>query len=187
MQPNRSPIYIAVFAVLILGGVFYYLYEDGNARYNWSESSWQKKDGYSEKNVEPYGTNITHRLLNNYFPGKRLIDLKNDVAKELPNDSIGIGDNYVFVGEAMYLDSLGTDRLLKFVKAGNTAFISSKTIPFDLMNYVYLNECEDAPWGDYGSVEDSLGRLSLRTPALPDTAYNYFFAVQKEIIKTFCT
>ena len=167
MQSNRTPLYIAALAVLILAGAFYYFYEDGKPKYEWSEGSWRKKDGYSEKNVQPYGTNIAHRLLKTYFPGKQLIDLEHDVATQLPDDTLGKGDNYIFVGEAMYLDSLGTDRLLKFVNAGNTAFISSKTIPFDLMHYVYYNECEESPWGDYGTVEDSLALLSLRTPALP--------------------
>jgi hypothetical protein len=178
MQSNRTPLYIAAIAVVLLAGAFYYYYEDGKAKFEWSEGSWQKKDGYSEKNVQPYGTNIAYRLLKNYFPGKQLIDIDADVATKLPSDSLGKGDNYVFIGEALYIDSLGTDRLLKFVEAGNTAFISSKTIPFDLMNYIYFDECEDAPWGDYGSVEDSVGRLSLRTPALPDSAVRYFFAVQ---------
>lgn len=182
MQSNRSPLYIAAVAVLILGAALFYLYEDGKPKYNWSENSWKKKDGYSEKNVEPYGTNIAHRLLKSYFPGKKLVDLEGNVAEELPQDSIGSGDNYVFIGEALYLDSLSTDRLLKFVKAGNTAFISSKTIPFDLMNYVYFDECEEAPWSDYSSFPDSAGMLSLRTPTLPDTAFRYFFAVQNKPI-----
>lgn len=180
MQPNRKPLYFAALAVLLLAGGFYYFYDDGKPKYNWSESSWQKKDGYSEKNVQPYGANIAHRLLKNYFPGKQLVDLQNDIASELPADSVGHGDNYVFIGEALYMDSLGTDRLLKFVEAGNTAFISSKTIPFDLMNYVYFDECEDAPWGDYGSVEDTQALVSLRTPTLPDSLVRYYFAVQNK-------
>ncbi len=180
MQTNRTPIYIAVAAVLILGGALYYLYDDGKPKYNWSENSWGQEDGYSEKNTQPYGAHVAHRFLDGYFPGKKLVDLKQDLASELPSDSVGKGSNYVFIGEALYLDSLGTDRLLKFVQAGNTAFISSKTIPFDLMNYVYFDECEDAPWSDYGSFGDSSGWLSLRTPTLPDSAYRCFFAVQNK-------
>lgn len=178
MKPNRTPLYIAALAVILLAGAFYYLHDDGKSKFDWSESSWKKKDGYSEKNVEPYGTNIAHRFLKSYFPGKKLVDLENDVARELPADSLGAGNSYVFVGEALYLDSLGTDRLVKFVKAGNTALISSKTIPFDLMNYVYYDECADAPWTDYNSFDDTLGMLSLRTPVLPDSATTYYFAYQ---------
>ena len=129
-QPNRTPLYLAALAVLLLAAGFYYFYEDRKPKYEWSESSWRKKDGYSEKNVQPYGTHIAHRLLKSYIPGKRLVDLLENVAVELPTDSSRQGDNYVFIGEALYLDSLSTDRLLKFVAAGNTALISSKTIPF---------------------------------------------------------
>ena len=180
MQSKHTPLYIAAFAVLLLAGAFYYFYEDDSGQFNWSENSWQKKDGYSEQNLQPYGTNIAHKLLKTYFPNKKLIDLEKDVATELPSDSLGEGDNYVFVGEGLYLDSLGTDRLMRFVRAGNTALISSKTIPFDLMNYIYFNECDDAPWSDYSSEEDSLGMLSLRTPILPDSAVSYFFAIKNQ-------
>lgn len=175
---SRAPLLIAIAAVLILSAIFMHYYKADKPKYNWSENSWGKKDGYSEKNVEPYGTHIAHEFLRNYLPGRKLVDLKKNVAEELPADTTGRGDNYVFIGEAMYLDSLSTDRLLKFVAAGNTAFISSKTIPFDLMNYIYFEECEDAPWSDYAMDGDSVARLSLRTPSLPDTAYEYYFAVQ---------
>lgn len=180
MSSSRTPFYIAAIIVLILSGIFYYFRSNVQPKYNWSEYSWKKNQGYSEHNDQPYGTLIAHRLLSRYFPGKHLTDLTKNIAAELPSDSVGRGDNYVFVGEALYMDSLGTDRLLKFVKAGNTAFISSKTIPFDLMNYVYFNECEDAPWDDYLTVSDSAGYLSLRTPQLPDSMYSFFYAVQNQ-------
>jgi hypothetical protein len=180
MQSNRTPLVIAVIAVLVVAGTLYYYYEQSKPAYDWSETSWQKKTGYAEDNVQPYGTNIAHRLLKKFFPGKKLNNLTSNIASELPADSVGKGDNYVFIGEALYLDSLGTDRLLRFVEAGNTAFISSKTIPFDLMNYVYFEECEEAYWNDYNEKERISASLSLRTPALPDSTYKYFFAVKNK-------
>lgn len=80
----------------------------------------------------------------------------------------------------MYMDSLGTKRLLDFVAAGNTAFISSKTIPFDLMTFVYFDECEDSPWTDYGMFEDSVAHFSLRTPTLPDDSADFSFCKTKQ-------
>lgn len=180
MNSSRTPLYIAAFSVLLLTGVFYYFYNHQKPRFNWSESSWQKKDGYSEMSVEPYGANIIHNLLKTYLPGKKLVDIEKDIARELPIDTTKTGNNYVFIGEALYMDSLGTDQLLKFVAAGNTAFISSKTIPFNLMNYVYYKECEDAPWNDYNQFDSITSYLSLRTPALSDSSLEYFFAVQNE-------
>ncbi|MDX1913611.1 MAG: hypothetical protein SFV22_19100, partial [Saprospiraceae bacterium] len=129
----------------------------------------------SEKSADPYGTQIAHRLLERYFPGQKLVDLKKNVARELPLDSTA---NYVFIGEAMFFDSAGTQRLLDFVATGGTALISSKTIPFDLMTFVYFEECEEGPWADYAVQEDTLARLSLRTPPLPDTNVVFYYAKQ---------
>jgi hypothetical protein len=181
MQTKRTPILIALVAIALIGAMFYFVYDSGKPKFDWVESSWKKK-GYDEKNDQPYGSRIAHHLLENYFEGKKFIDLAKDVSKELPVDSNSTGHNYVFIGEAMYLDSAGTKQVLDFVAAGNTAFISSKTIPFDLMTFVYFDECEDAPWNDYGMFEDSLAHFSLRTPTLPDSSTSYFFAKQNKPI-----
>lgn len=179
MQKNRTPIVIALVALALIAAMFYFVYESNKPKFDWEESSWKKK-GYDEKSAQPYGTQIAHRLLGGYFQGKQLVDIQENVAKELPVDSLKTNRNYVFVGEAMYLDSAGTQRLLDFVAAGNTAFISSKTIPFDLMTFVYFNECEEAPWNDYGMFEDSTAHFTLRTPTLPDSTTRFFFAHQNQ-------
>ncbi|MFN0176204.1 MAG: DUF4350 domain-containing protein [Saprospiraceae bacterium] len=179
MKNNRIPIILVLAAIALIGAMFYYVYESNKPKFDWEEGSWKKK-GYDEKNDQPYGTRIAHSLLENYFEGKKLVDIQKDVAKELPSDTVFTGNNYVFIGEAMYMDSLGTKRLLDFVAAGNTAFISSKTIPFDLMTFVYFDECEEAPWTDYGMFEDSVAHFSLRTPTLPDSSTSFFFAKQNK-------
>ena len=177
MQKSSTPILLALVAIALVGAMFYYAFEANKPKFDWEESSWEKK-GYDEKNDQPYGSLIAHNLLAHYFEGEKFVELRKNIAKELPVDRNSIGHNYVFIGEAMYLDSAGTKRLLDFVAAGNTAFISSKTIPFDLMTFVYFDECAEANWNDYGMVEDSLGRFSLRTPILPDSSTTFFFARQ---------
>jgi hypothetical protein len=174
MQNRRTPLLFALAALVLIAAMFYFVYENNRSKFDWEESSWKKK-GYDEKSDQPYGTQIVHRLLERYFEGKALIDLKKDVGKELPLDSTA---NYVFVGEAMYLDSAGTKKLLDFVEAGGTALISSKTIPFDLMTFVYFDECEDAPWADYEMLNDTLAKLSLRTPPLPDSSVTFYYVRQ---------
>lgn len=175
MQTNRTPVLIALVAIVLIGAMFYYVQEQDKQKFDWQEGSWKKK-GYDEKNDQPYGSLIAHRLLENYVDGRQLIDLKENIARELPVDSNSTGHNYVFIGEALFMDSLGTKRLLDFVAAGNTALLSSKTIPFDLMTFVYFDECEDAPWSDYVMFEDTLAHFSLRTPTLSDSSILYFFA-----------
>lgn len=179
MQKHRIPILLAVVAIALIGAMFYFVYESSKAKFDWEESGWEKK-GYDEKSAQPYGTQIVHRLLERFFEGKKLLDIRKEVARELAVDTSSIGDNYVFIGEAMYLDSIGTKQLLDFVAAGNTAFISSKSIPVDLMSAVYMNACEEAPWNDYEMQEDSTALLSLRTPTLPDSSTEFFYARQNK-------
>lgn len=177
---KRSPaFYFAIAALALIGAMFYYVYESNQSKFDWEESSWKKK-GYHEKSDQPYGTSILYRLLEGYFPGKTLTDIKKDPGNELPLDSAFTGQNYVFVGEALFMDSAATQRLLDFVALGNTAFISSKTIPYDLMLGVYSVECAEAPWSDYDMFEDSTAWLKLRTPVLPDSAVPYYFAQRNQ-------
>lgn len=179
MQKSRTPLLLALVAIALIGAMFYYVYESNKPKFDWEESSWKKK-GYDEKSDQPYGTQIVHRLLKNYAEGQKLIDIQENVAKELPSDTSVSQQNYIFIGEAMYLDSLSTKKLLDFVFAGNTALISSKTIPFDLMTFVYFDECEEAPWTDYEYINDTLVNCSLRTPTLPDSTTQFFFAKQNK-------
>ena len=109
---NRTPLLIALLAIILLAGVFYYTYQSGKPKYDWSDS-WSD-EAYSETNAEPYGTQIAHRLLEKYFPGKKLVDIQKSITEELPLDSAG-SSNYVFIGEALYMDSLSTEHLGEFV------------------------------------------------------------------------
>lgn len=159
---DRKPLLLMIAAGLLLAGGFYYLYAIANRdRYDWQDS-WPKK-AYGEADKEPYGTQVTHRLLTDYFPGKKLTDLTKKVSAELPGDSAQ-HYNYVFVGEGMFMDSADTERLLSFVRSGHTAFISSKSVPFDLMFHVYYDQCDDDEWDEYETYEDSLANLSLPQP-----------------------
>lgn len=168
---SRSTYILLGLAIMALVGILYWRYASQKAKFDWQDS-WVK-NAYSESNDQPYGTNVLHRLLEMYFPGKRLIDLKKNVAQELPLDSAR-HSNYVFVGEALYLDSLSTQRLLSFVAAGNTAIVSSKTIPFDLMFHLYYEECEDAEWSDYEMEEGKMMSASLLEPELSQRVLLYY-------------
>jgi hypothetical protein len=121
------------------------------------------ENAYSEGSDQPYGTQTLHRLLDGYFPEKKLVDVREDLPKNLPLHAKG-RSNYVFVGEGLYLDSLSTAHLLAFVQAGNTALLSSKTIPFDLMFHLYYEECPGAEWNDYARQPRSQMAASLVAP-----------------------
>jgi hypothetical protein len=179
---NRTLTVTISFAVLLLGGVFYWLNHDSHADHDWFEDSMDKNRGYSEKSVEPYGTHIMHEVLADYFPDYKLKDIKKGVAKELP-DSSSSRDNYVFIGEAMFLDSTDNEQLLDFVYRGNTAFISTKTIPFQLISRITDLSCVDYAWTDYYYITDTTGFLSLSfTESEEDARYYY---ARENVIKSY--
>lgn len=148
---------------MALAAFFYWRSFSGRKKYEWRDS-WVQH-AYSEQSDQPYGTQILHRLLQGYFPGQAFSDMRKSLPAELPPDSLKPA-SYVFVGEALFLDSLSTAHLLAFVKAGNTAFLSSKTIPFDLMFHLYFDECDQAEWNDYEMREDTLVSATVGRPAL---------------------
>lgn len=175
---SRNTALVLLFGFMILLGAAFYFWKDkeDKSKFDWRDS-WSKK-AYSEASDQPYGTQVLHRLLEDLYPGEQLIDIKKDLAEELLIDHTG-HSNYFFIGEGMYLDSLATAHLLNFVEAGNTAFLASKTIPFDLMSgHIYYNECEEAEWSDYQQFDDSLAvKFSLRND--PAT-YTCFYAFRNQ-------
>jgi len=158
----RKTYLLILAALLALLGLFYWRGLIGQQRFDWRDS--QVQSAYSETNDQPYGTQALHRLLDGYFPKGKLVDIRKDLPKTLPLDSVR-QSSYVFVGEGLFLDSLSTAHLLAFVAAGNTALLSSKTIPFDLMFHLYYEECTDQEWSDYENVaHPDPVRVSLTAP-----------------------
>jgi hypothetical protein len=165
---------LIIWLVLLLGAAVFAIFWQSQPRFDWTEKKWGKK-AYSEENDQPYGSMVLHRLLQNYFPGHSLTDLKTPVSKGLPVDSTG-HTNYVFIGESMRLDSLSNRRLLEFVGQGNTALLISKSIPADLMGNVYADsyDCEETGWGDYATLETSIASLSIINPRLDSILVAYY-------------
>lgn len=155
MKNRRSIIVILLLVLLVLLTLVFL--SNRKRRFDWTPT-------YKEASKQPYGGFVIAELLKNYFPGKGYTVLRDSVNGLLPIDSIG--ENYVFIGEALFMDSMDVQALLKFVENGNTAFISSRTIPYDLMFYVYYDECNENYWEDYASVDDSAAFLNLNHPNL---------------------
>ena len=126
----------------------------GGPRFDWAES-------YKEKSKAPYGTFVIHSLLQDYFDGYSVEEISKGVSRELPVDSLETKANYVFIGEGLYMDTSDVNQLLSFVEQGNTALIASKSIPYDLMFYVYYEECNNYLWDDYVFLNDSMANLNM--------------------------
>lgn len=165
---GKRPFIILGLAAVILLGLFIYFGKGGTARtFNW-------KENYKKGNDDPNGASVAYELLNGdkAYP---VTDIVKSVKEDLPEDPDTLS-NYIFIGPSLYLDSMDTQRLLTFVENGNNAFISSKTIPYDLMFYLNYEECEGAFWDDYGQFTDTLVTANFDHPDLLDsTAYTYKF------------
>lgn len=163
---------------LVLLAVFFWL-RPAPSHFDWKET-------YDKNSQEPYGTYIVHRLLKSYFAGEQHSTLKDSLNNELPQDNESA--NYVFIGEALYLDSADTKALLNFVEEGNTAFIASKTLPYTLSDSLHFEECTQTwyyHWEDYDTMSDTLANFNFEHPDLATAdGFNYRF-FEKDKVKTY--
>ena len=127
MQENKK--YILLGAVIIgMTILFAYLFGNSMSQVNWRED-------YVETNKGPFGTYLSLKLLEEYFPENGVTILTEKISSVL--DSAEMPANYVFVGGDMYMDSLSEAALVRFVQKGNKAFIPSKAPPIHLIRQVF--------------------------------------------------
>lgn len=166
---SRKTLFIFAGIVLLLLSIFFIN--------NSQKDKWRWELTYKEDDKNPYGMYVLHELLKNF--GMQMTDLKDYVSKSLPQDVRGA--NYVFVGEALYLDSLDTQRLMKFASNGNRVFISSEVVPFILFNAIYDNTCQSFMYNkyNYSDQRDRLITLNFTHPKLrEEKPFEYPFVMQ---------
>lgn len=175
MSENRNSIIVIVLLVLSLIGLFAWL---GTGRRNWN---WNTET-YKADDKDPYGTYILHRLLE-----KKPNGLERREAKAIPTDVRGV--NYVFVGEACYLDSADVLKMRDFVRNGNTMFVASSVVPYLFYKEIYGDICNSfsSKAFEYENWDARYVNLALNHPNFKendeislvkmysalDTAYNY--------------
>lgn len=154
---DNKPFYILGAAAALLLLFFIFLGSGGN-NFDWSEN-------YEAESKEPYGSFVIHEVLSDYFQNNNFTEIKEGLFEELPSSG-DVKSNYIFIGESMFLDSSDIETLLNYVLKGNTAFISSKTIPFNLMKRLYKNKCNYMSWNDYDILTDSTVNFNFLHPQL---------------------
>ena len=143
----------------------------GKKRFSWRET-------YEADSREPYGAFVFYELLKDAYGEENFVIVEDSLSKVLTAE---VSDdarksNYVFLGPGMYFDSLGTQALLSFVEQGNNAFLSSKTVPYDLMFYLYYDECYETYWEDYALIQDTSAQFNLVHPAFnPADTFTFFY------------
>lgn len=168
-QKNTRIINIAVISIALLSFVAFFFMQASDLKHNWYED-------YKVDSKQPYGTSVVKNMLENHSKGQSFKTIKQHISKELPENPSEPA-SYVFIGNGYHLDSADIEQLVKFAANGNNVFISSKSIPADLMDYyLYENECNYNYWSGYKNFYDSTGYVNHDHPRLKTKepyAFNY--------------
>ena len=135
----NSKIVLGAIALIILCfAIYFYVSSEKGPKFNWYKT-------YETEGNHVYGTSIFKKLLEHET--RSVEDVKSKLEDALSDEAEG--KNYVFVGPALFLDSLDVDGLLDFVDAGNKAFISTESISEMLMDELFVSCNEGWYWYDY--------------------------------------
>lgn len=148
-------------------------------------TSWRRN--FNTTSVHPYGTLIAKEILAEHFKEQDFTVLDERIAITLPKDTDGNG-SYICIGEALSLRQKDIDTLLNFASEGNAVFISTYSIPYKLINEIYISsdDCgEDVYWDDYSSTNDTIISTNFVHPNLKDTASFDFKYVNRHEVRFF--
>lgn len=162
MGKNKAAVIILIVLLGIVVGIYFWYSNIEKPKYNWHET-------YKNDKKEPYDTYVISEMLEKYFPAKKFNVIRKPLHESLPRTS---GNNYVFIGSGMFLDSLSELKLLEYVERGNNAFLSIPRLPYAFEDTLNLSICEYYYAFDY--YTDSVARLNFYNPNFKsDQAYEF--------------
>ncbi len=151
---NSKYIIFFVGFIALIGLIFFAVNSSKKAKYN-----WQTQFRIEDKDV--YGLSITKNIIK-ALPNRELKEVDSRLGAYFEESTAtGTNDNYFFIGPALFLDSLDVKAILEFVGAGNKAFISSLSIPDNLMEELHESCLEDWYWYDYEYFYEDTAYLQL--------------------------
>ncbi len=130
-RSKGAVIFLIILLALGVAAYFYYTNIE-KVKHSWFET-------YKNDKKEPYDTYVISELLEKYFPSKTFTVMRKPLHQSLPRST---GNNYVFVGSGMFLDSLSEQKLLEYVNRGNNAFLSVPHLPYTIEDTLNLSTCE---------------------------------------------
>lgn len=142
MSARRRVILFLILLGIALAGLLVYFYTQGQKQIIWSES-------FDSDSEQPYGTAVIRKLLERASGRYDFILLEDALHEALPADAAP-GASYVHIGKGTYYDSLDLDALLAFVGAGRTAFLSSRHLPYALLDTLLIADlCDNLMQDEY--------------------------------------
>lgn len=135
MKKNHKLI-IALFIGLGIVLVLYFTVNQTGKGYQWTET-------YKTSSDQPYGTLFIRQLLERHKPHQKFI-FNDKKPLHLLLDSVDnkTKTDYVFIGQDIILDDADRQALLNFIYSGNDAFISVVYLPYDIVDSIYISECD---------------------------------------------
>ena len=151
---SRRQINIYVLVGLLVGVLVLIFAFGTRSPYNWVENYFVTSKG-------PYGTYVVKELLDDFYKGEPFTIMEDSldaIAGYEKNDPA----NYIFIGASQYLDSTDIETLVAFVEKGNNAFIASRSLDDQLLEFFYYYDCDDIEWGGYQEVIDTNVSMNLQ-------------------------
>jgi len=139
---------------------------------------------------DPYDTHIIHELLKKVRDDQPFISIEDSLEIRLKDSTEAI-DNYVFIGEDFFVDSLEIDAIKRFVQEGNRAFIFTQTRYNPLLTSITSKSDIDYYLGESEFDSEYLqSQFQLRTTDTNTVAYigvtpqqNYTYSVYNDFKK----
>lgn len=125
-------------------------------------TNWQET--YQEKSAHPYGLSVLYGLLPKLFEEREFIVLEDSLDDRL--SEVKERASYLFIGKRLFMDTAAQRALIRFVQAGNVAFIAAQGIPEQLADSLQYDQCGGGYWPTYHSYYDSTVQLRLWHPEL---------------------
>ena len=171
MKARHIIIAVGLIAIIVL--LIFITTSNKKAKYNWQNEFRVEKE-------DVYGIEIMMRMFEQ-VEGRSFTKVDSRLGSFFEDKAdLQEASNYVFIGPALFLDTLDVNALLEFVEKGNNAFVSSRIISSKLMDELYVL-CNDGwEWYDYSyDYMDSI-RLNLNDRSLKQDSSTYLFSMKRD-------
>ncbi len=136
MEQIRKNIITILIVVVSAAGLAFLFFLLNQSKTNWTPT-------FDEKGKEPYDLKLLHTFLGQLSPDKKVIDINEPLQTFLTEQKKAKNTNYIFTGNNMYLRKKDAIALIDYIKAGNTAFIASNEMPYELDRHIFQMLDED--------------------------------------------
>lgn len=174
MKNNRTFI-IVFFSILAVVLVAFFFLMSDSRRYNWRES-------YDPESDQPYGTLFMRELLKSYASDGFVFNTKKSIHQLLDSASGKKKSAYVFIGHSLHVDSLDTEAMQHYLKAGNDVFLITPYLAEELNSAFYPAECSRSIYSqsvDTATVHTNFFHPEFKVPK----PYRFTFRVGDKDVK----